>query len=153
MAPITPCLWCDGTALAQATFYTGVFPRSEITGVHRQPDGTVVTVAFTLDGTPFTALDGGPQFRPTEAVSFVIGCAEEDEVDRYWEALVEGGGSHGACGWLKDRWGVSWQVVPDGLGEVLGDPDPERAGRALAAMLAMSKLDLPALRAAADGAS
>lgn len=109
-------------------------------------------MAFELDGQPYLALNGGPQFRFTEAISLVVNCADQDEVDHYWAALVDGG-EPGQCGWLKDRYGLSWQIVPDGIGEVMGevmgDPDPTRAGRAMQAMLGMQKLDIAALRAAA----
>ena len=115
-------------------------------------EGAVLLVQFTLDGRPFTALNGGPRFPFTEAVSLQVDCADQAEVDRYWEALVEGGGEHSMCGWLKDRFGVSWQVVPREMGEILGGPDPAGAARAMAAMLQMQKLDVAALRAAYHGA-
>ena len=157
MPGITPNLWFDSEAEEAAEFYVSVFPRSEITGISYYgdagpgPTGTVLTVAFVLDGQPFTALNGGPAFTFSEAISFVVDCADQDEVDHYWARLSEGG-EESQCGWLKDRFGVSWQVVPAGMGEVMGDPDPERAQRAMKAMLGMKKLDLAALRAAADGA-
>jgi predicted 3-demethylubiquinone-9 3-methyltransferase (glyoxalase superfamily) len=157
MTSITPNLWFDTEALEAAEHYVSVIPGSRITDVSRYgegaplPAGTVLTVAFELDGRPFLALNGGPAFPFTEAVSLVVNCADQAEVDRCWDALVEGG-EPGRCGWLKDRYGLSWQVVPDGMGEVMGDPDPVRAGRAMAAMQGMSKLDITALRAAAAGA-
>lgn len=146
---ITPCLWFDGNGLEAAEFYVSLLPDSHLDGVSPGPDGPVM-ISFTLMGRPFQALNGGPQFSFTEAVSLVVPCDGQAEVDHYWAALAEGG-EEGRCGWLKDRFGLSWQVVPDELGEVLGDPDPERAGRAVEAMMQMSKLDLAAMRAAADG--
>jgi predicted 3-demethylubiquinone-9 3-methyltransferase (glyoxalase superfamily) len=110
-----------------------------------------MTVEFTLDGRPCMALNGGPMYQFTEAVSFSVSCADQAEVDRYWDALVADGGTEGPCGWLKDRFGMSWQVVPTILPQLLSDPDPDRAGRAMKAMLSMHKLDVAALQAAADG--
>ena len=146
---ITPNLWFEAEALPAAELYVSVFPRSEITGVLRPAD-EVVTVGFVLDGQPFTSINGrtGPGF--TDATSLHIRCADQAEVDHYWSCLTDGG-EEGRCGWLKDRYGVSWQVVPDELGELLGDPDPGRAQRATQAMLTMTKLDVVVLRAAADG--
>ena len=151
MPAIVPMLWFDDQAEEAATFYVSLFPNSEVTAVNRTGDGSVLTVDFVLDGRAFTGLDGGPMFRFTEAVSFVVPCVDQAEVDHYWYGLLEGG-EESQCGWLEDRFGVSWQVVPEALGELLGDPDPERAGRAMAAMLSMRKFDVAALRAAADGA-
>ncbi|MDQ1445940.1 MAG: hypothetical protein QOI20_2404 [Acidimicrobiaceae bacterium] len=156
MPRITPNLWFDTQGEEAAEFYVSVFPNSKITNVSYYGDagpreaGTVLTVDFVLDGNEFTAINGGPEFTFDEAVSFLINCADQEEVDYYWEKLTEGG-SEVQCGWLKDRFGVSWQVVPEGMGEIMGDPDPERASRAMKAMLGMKKLDLNALRAAADG--
>ncbi len=156
MPTITPNLWFDTLALQAAEYYVSVFPNSEITSVSRYPDvgpgepGTVLTVDFTLDGQPYTGINGGPQFTFDEAISLLINCADQAEVDYYWDTLTEGG-EESQCGWLKDRYGVSWQVIPGGMGEILGDPDPERGNRAMQAMLGMKKLDLAALRAAADG--
>jgi predicted 3-demethylubiquinone-9 3-methyltransferase (glyoxalase superfamily) len=153
---ITPNLWFDTEAEEAAAFYTSVFPSSRIVNVAHyteagpRPAGTVMTVEFELDGQRFVAINGGPQFTFDEAVSFQITCETQDEVDRYWEALTEGG-EEGPCGWLKDRFGLSWQVVPTGMEELFGDPDPTRATRAMQAMLAMRKLDIAALRRAADG--
>ena len=155
MPTTTPCLWFDGQAEEAATFYTEVFPRSAITRVSRygpdmpMPEGTVLTVEFHLDGQRYTALNAGPQFSFTEAVSFQIACADSGEVDHYWSRLTEGG-EEGPCGWLKDRFGLSWQVVPDGLDELMADPDPGRASRATQAMMSMRKIDIAAMRAAAD---
>ena len=151
MDSIKPCLWFDGAALAAAEFYVSVFPESRITEVSRLADGSVLLVSFELNGRPFQALNGGPQFAFTEAISLSIPCATQDKSDHYWDVLTADG-AESQCGWLKDRYGVSWQVVPDGLGELLGDPDPERAARALQAMLGMKRLDLAAMRAAADAA-
>ncbi len=157
MPAITPSLWFDTEGLDAAEFYVSVFPNSEITDVThhgeagpREP-GTVMLVSFTLDGQPFTAINGGPQFTFDEAISFQISCADQTEVDYYWEKLTDGG-EEGPCGWCKDRYGVSWQVVPSqAMGETLGHPDPERAQRAMQAMFGMKKLDIAALRAAAEG--
>lgn len=156
MTDIVTNLWFDMNGLEAAEFYCGIFPNSEITNtMYSNQAGandrdTPVTVDFTLDGTPFTIINGGPQFPFTEAMSLFVACADQAEVDRYWAALGEGG-EYGQCGWLKDRYGVSWQVVPTPMGELLGDPNPERAERALEAMLRMTKLDLDGMRAAADG--
>lgn len=154
---ITPNLWFDGQAEEAAQFYTSVFDNSRIVSVSRYPEnspgpaGTVMTVEFELDGQRFVGINGGPQFTFDEAVSFEIRCRDQAEVDRYWEALTAGGGEEGPCGWLKDRFGLSWQVVPEGMEELFTDPDPKRAERAMQAMLKMRKLDLAELRRAADG--
>ena len=158
MPRIVPNLWFDTQAEQAAEFYVSVFPNSQITAVSHYgeagpgPEGSVLTVEFSLDGTPFTALNGGPRFTFDEAISFLVECADQDEVDFYWDRLTDGG-EESMCGWLKDRFGVSWQVVPKGMDELFGDPDPERANRAMHAMLQMRKLDLAALHAAADGTS
>ncbi len=151
MTTIAPCLWFDGNGLEAADFYVSLFPDSRIDGVSPGPDGSALMISFTLMGRPFQALNGGPQFAFTEAVSLVVPCDGQSEVDHYWAELSDGG-EEGRCGWLKDRYGLSWQVVPSQLGEILGDPDPGRAGRATEAMLQMGKLDLDAMRAAADSA-
>jgi predicted 3-demethylubiquinone-9 3-methyltransferase (glyoxalase superfamily) len=156
MPSITPYLWFNAHGFEAAEFYASLFPNSEITGVTHygeggpRPTGSVMTVEFTLDGRPYTALNGGPDYTLDEAFSLQVVCADQAEVDRYWEALTAHGGEEGRCGWCKDRFGVSWQVVPDGLAALLGDPDPGRASRAVQAMLTMSKLDLDKMRAAAD---
>ena len=152
MTTITPCLWFDGNGLEAAEFYVSLFPNSRIDDVSPGPDGSPLMISFTLMGRPFQALNGGPHFTFSEAVSLVIPCEGQSDVDHYWAALTEGG-EESMCGWLKDRFGLSWQVVPGELGDILGDADPERAARATAAMLQMRKLDLEALRAAADGAT
>jgi predicted 3-demethylubiquinone-9 3-methyltransferase (glyoxalase superfamily) len=155
MPGITPMLWFDTQAEEAARFYTSLFPNSRITAVSHygeagpRPAGTVLTVAFELDGQPFTALNGGPEFTFSEAISFVIDCKDQDEVDYYWDKLSDGGLEHN-CGWVKDRFGLWWQVVPSELPALIGDPDPARAQRAMQAMLQMYKLDVAALRAAAD---
>ena len=150
MSSITPCLWFDGNGLEAAEFYASLFPDSQVDEVSPGPDGSPLLVNFTLMGRPFQALNGGPQFEFTEAVSLSVPCQSQAEVDRYWAALTDGG-EESMCGWLKDRFGLSWQIVPTELGAILGDPNPERAGRATEAMLQMRKLDIAALQAAADG--
>jgi len=156
MKKIVPCLWFDTEGEAAAQLYTSVFPNSKILDVARygeagpRPAGTVMTVSFELNGQEFLALNGGPEFTFSEAVSFQVMCEDQDEVDHFWAKLGEGG-EHGPCGWLKDRFGLSWQIVPTRLGELLGDPDPERAQRAMAAMLEMGKLEIGELERAADG--
>ena len=158
MPRITPNLWFDTESEEAAAFYTSIFPNSRITTVTRYTEaapreaGMVMTVEFELDGQRFVAINGGPQFSFDEAISFQIDCRDQEEIDRYWERLLEGGGTESQCGWLKDRFGVSWQVVPEGMDQVFADPDPARAQRAMEAMLKMVKLDVAALRAAADGA-
>ena len=153
---IIPNLWFDTQAEEAARFYVSVFENSRIVSITHyteagpRPAGMVMTVEFDLDGQRFVGINGGPEFTFDEAVSFQITCSTQDEVDHYWERLSEGG-KEGPCGWLKDRYGLSWQVVPDGMDEVLNDPDPTRAERAMRAMLQMGKLDIAALRRAADG--
>ena len=158
MRPITPCLWFDGKAEEAARLYTSLFPNSHVDKVHRAPAdfpsgkaGDVLTVDFTLNGTPFIALDGGPEFKFNEAVSFTVECESQAEVDRYWSALLANGGEESVCGWLKDRFGVSWQIVPRQLNELLDGDDREGARRAMEAMLAMVKLDVAQLEAAYKG--
>lgn len=158
MPKITNCLWFDTEAEEAARFYCGIFPNSKITEVSRYPEGLpgdrsgqVLTVAFELDGTPFTGLNGGPDFKFSEAISFQIDCKDQVEVDRYWDALLAGGGQESQCGWLKDRFGLSWQVVPTRLTELISGPDKEKANRVAAAMMQMVKLDIAKLEAAAAG--
>ncbi|MBI3843790.1 MAG: VOC family protein [Planctomycetes bacterium] len=155
---VTPCLWFDGQAEPAARFYVSLLPNSKIDRVNRSPvdtpsgpAGMVLTVEFTLAGNPCIALNGGPQYEFTEAVSFQIVCETQAEVDRLWAALTRDGGEEGQCAWLKDRWGLSWQVVPRRLHELLSDPDRARAQRAANAMLKMKKIDIAALERAADG--
>lgn len=154
MPTITPWLWFDGEGEEAARFYTSVFPNSRILDVTRyrpagpREEGTVLTVGFELDGQRFVALNGGPEFRFSEAVSFMVECRDQEEVDRYWEALSRGG-EEGPCGWLKDRYGLSWQIVPAALRRLLADPDPGRAERVRRAMLAMKRIVVAELERAA----
>ncbi len=149
---ITPFLWFNDNAEEAATFYVSVFPNSKLTDVARMGEGgPALTVVFTLDGEDFVGLNGGPVHAFTEAVSFVIDCETQAEVDRYWETLTADGGQPGDCGWLKDRFGLSWQVVPRRLPELLTDPDPARAQRAMQAMMQMHKIDIAAIEAARKG--
>ena len=156
MPTITPNLWFDDDAVEAAEFYVSLFPNSMVGRTSRYTEagpgdpGTVVTVEFELDGQPFCGINGGPAFTFDEAVSFAIECVDQAELDRYWDALVADGGEESQCGWLKDRFGLSWQVVPAGLDELLADPDPARAARATTAMLGMKRLDIAAIQAAAD---
>jgi predicted 3-demethylubiquinone-9 3-methyltransferase (glyoxalase superfamily) len=153
---ITPNLWFDTEAEEAAAFYTSIFKNSRIVNTTHYTEagprdaGMVMTVEFELDGQRIVAINGGPEFTFSEAISVQINCADQDEVDYYWERLTAGG-EEGPCGWLKDRYGLSWQVVPEGMEELFADPDPTRAERAMRAMLGMRKLDGAALRAAADG--
>lgn len=157
MPTITPNFWFDTRSLEAAEFYVSVFPNSKITNITYYGEagpreaGMVLTVDFELDGQPYTALNGGPEFTFSEALSLLVNCADQAEVDYYWEKLGEGG-EEGPCGWLKDRFGFSWQINPVGFNEILNDPDPARGQRAMQAMFGMKKLDLAALLAAADGA-
>lgn len=156
MQKITPCLWFDTEGEEAATFYTSVFPNSRIVDVARygsagpRAEGTVMTVTFELDGQEFVALNGGPEFTFSEAISFQVDCETQDEVDEFWSTLSEGG-EEGPCGWLKDKFGVSWQIVPTRLTELLGDPDRDKSQRVMRAMLSMKKIEIDALeRAAAE---
>jgi predicted 3-demethylubiquinone-9 3-methyltransferase (glyoxalase superfamily) len=157
MSQIAACLWFDTQALEAAEFYVSLFKNSKLGAVSyygegaQMPKGTVLTAAFELDGRAFTALNGGPMYQFTEAVSFQISCDDQAEVDRYWDALSEGG-KPGPCGWLKDRFGLSWQVAPKVLPQLLsGGGDPARSKRVFGAMMKMGKLDIAALEAAAAG--
>ncbi len=153
---ITPNLWFDTQAEEAADFYISVFKSGRIVSVTHYPEnaprpaGMVMTVEFEVEGQRFVGINGGPEFTFDEAVSFQITCEDQDEIDYYWEKLAEGGG-HGPCGWLKDRFGLSWQVVPKGMDDVFSDPDPAKAARAMQAMLGMSKIDVAALKRAAEG--
>jgi predicted 3-demethylubiquinone-9 3-methyltransferase (glyoxalase superfamily) len=160
--PIIPCLWFDNQAEEAARYYTGIFKKSKIgrisryteagREVHGRPAGSVMTVEFELNGQPFTALNGGPLFKFNEAVSFQIMCETQEEMDHYWNKLTEGGDTQAQqCGWLKDRYGVSWQVVPTVLAELMSDPDKEKAGRVMEALLPMRKLDVAELKRAFKG--
>ena len=154
---IVPNLWFDTEAEEAAEFYCSVFPNSKVIGKTHYTEGApreagmVMTVEWELDGQHFVGINGGDDFSFDEAVSLEIKCADQEEVDYYWEKLTADGGSEGQCGWCKDRFGLSWQVVPTGMEELFADSDPERAERAMLAMLKMSKLDVAALRSAADG--
>jgi len=157
MQKITTFLWFDTQAEAAARFYTSLFDDSRITEITRYgeagpgPVGTVMTVGFELAGQGYTALNGGPHFQFTEAISLSVNCVDQAEVDDLWARLTADGGTEGPCGWLKDKYGLSWQIVPQRLNELMTDPDPERARRATTAMLGMGKLDIQALEKAADG--
>jgi predicted 3-demethylubiquinone-9 3-methyltransferase (glyoxalase superfamily) len=157
---LTPCLWFDQEAEEAARFYVSIFRNSRITKIsyygkegfetHGRPAGSVMTVAFELEGRSFTALNGGPHFKFNPAISFQIPCESQEEIDHYWEKLSAGGQTN-RCGWLSDRFGVSWQIFPAALPEMLSDPDQAKAGRTMRAMLGMTKIDLGQLRAAAAG--
>jgi predicted 3-demethylubiquinone-9 3-methyltransferase (glyoxalase superfamily) len=155
MPRITPNLWFDTQAEEAAEFYVSVFPNSKITFVSHYTEigpreaGTVLTVDFVLDGQEYTAINGGPEFTFDEAISLLINCADQEEIDYYWNALAAGG-QESQCGWLKDRYGLSWQVVPEGFNELMSDPDRARVNRAMTAMFAMRKIDIAAINAAAD---
>jgi predicted 3-demethylubiquinone-9 3-methyltransferase (glyoxalase superfamily) len=157
MPKVTPWLWFDTEGEEAAEFYTSVFPNSKIVEVthygsaNPRQEGTVMTVTFDLDGQRVSALNGGPQYKHSEAFSFMVDCEDQDEVDYYWEKLGEGG-EHGPCGWLKDRFGLSWQIVPRRLPELLGDPDREKAQRVMSAMMQMGKIDVAELERAAAAA-
>ena len=157
MPKIAPCLWFDNQGEEAATFYTSVFPNSRITEVQRYPEtgpggeGSVSTVSFSLDGQDYVALNGGPAFTFSEAISLQVMCETQDEIDRYWNKLSAGGDDKAQqCGWLKDRYGLSWQIVPTALLELTADPDRDRADRTFAAMLQMKKIDIAQLYRAAD---
>jgi len=154
MPKITPCLWFDTEGEEAAELYTSLIPNSRIVEIHRygaggpRPEGTVMTVDFELDGQRLVALNGGPQYTFTEAVSFMVNCETQEEVDRYWDTLCEGG-EPGPCGWLKDRFGLSWQIIPSALPRLLDDPDREKAQRVMQAMLGMGKIEIDGLERAA----
>jgi predicted 3-demethylubiquinone-9 3-methyltransferase (glyoxalase superfamily) len=154
---IVPNLWFDTEAEEAAEFYCSIFPNSKILNVSRYTEagpreaGMVMTVDFELNGNRFTAINGGPEFEFDEAVSFLITCEDQNEIDHYWEKLTAEGGQESMCGWLKDKYGLSWQVVPEGFEEIFSDADPEKAKRTMEALLRMRKLDVAALRAAAKG--
>ena len=158
---ITPFLWFDTQAEEAANFYVSIFKNSRIKGLARydteaaqasgQPKGSVMTVQFELDGQDFVALNGGPAFKFTEAISFVVNCESQDEIDHFWQKLSAGGGQEVECGWLKDRFGLSWQVVPADLEEMIQDKDPEKPKRVMAAIMKMKKLDMAELRKAYEG--
>ncbi|MBZ9645887.1 VOC family protein [Streptomyces sp. PSKA30] len=153
----TTCLWFDDQAEEAAHYYVSIFKNSSVGKVVRYPEGAprsagaVLTVEFTANGHKFLALNGGPEFKFTEAVSFMIFCENQEEIDYYWTKLTENGGEPGPCGWLKDKYGVSWQVIPDSLDDMMSDPDPAKAARATQAMMSMHKLDIAALEKAYAG--
>ena len=156
---LTPCLWFDGTAQEAAEFYAATFPDSHVDTVHRAPGdypsgkaGDVLTVEFTVLGMRFVGLNGGPQFKFDEAVSFMVHTDDQAETDRYWNAIVAGGGSESMCGWCKDRFGLSWQITPRQLLRYMADPDRAKAKRAFDAMMTMRKIDIATIEAAAEGA-
>ncbi len=161
MPQITPCLWFDSEAEEAATFYTLIFPNSRIgtiarygeagQEVHGQTAGRVMIVEFELDGKPFTALNGGPNFKFNEAISLQVFCESQHEIDHYWDALIDTSRGVGQCGWLKDKYGLSWQIVPRMMGELMGDQSTQGGQRAMEAMLKMTKLDIEQLRAAHEG--
>ena len=153
---ITPFLWFDDTDEEAMNYYVSIFKNSKVLSVNRYgdagpgPSGAVMTATFELDGQTFSALNGGPEFGFTEAISFFVDCETQDEVDELWDKLCAGG-QPSQCGWLKDKYGLSWQIIPRALGEMLGDKDPEKAGRAMQAMLRMQKIDVTKLKEALDG--
>lgn len=157
MKPLVPCLWFDTEAEEAMNFYTSVFKNSKKGEVMRwgegghRPAGTVLTASFELNGQEFLALNGGPQFKFTEAVSFQVPCDSQDEVDYYWDKLMKGGGAPSQCGWLKDKFGLSWQVFPTILPKLLSDPDRAKADRVMQAMMQMVKIDVAAIEQAAKG--
>jgi predicted 3-demethylubiquinone-9 3-methyltransferase (glyoxalase superfamily) len=157
MPKITPFLWFDTQAEEAAQFYTSIFRNSKIRSISRYPEGSpgpagsVMTVSFELDGQEFTALNAGPTFKFNESVSFVVHCETQAEVDEYWSKLLEGGGTESQCGWLKDRFGLSWQITPNALMEMIQEQDKEKAKRAMTAMLGMGKIDIAGIKRAYDG--
>ena len=157
MQKITPCLWFDTDGEEAASFYTSVFPNSRILDVARygsagpRPEGTVMTVSFELDGQRFVALNGGSEFTFSEAISFQVDCKNQEEVDMFWSTLSEGG-EQGPCGWLKDKFGMSWQIIPEVLPKLITDPDQEKAQRVMRAMLSMKKIEIDELERAAAAA-
>jgi predicted 3-demethylubiquinone-9 3-methyltransferase (glyoxalase superfamily) len=157
MQKITPFLWFDNQAEEAMNFYTSIFKNSKVRTVSRYgdagpgPKGTVMVAKFELDGQEFMVLNGGPRFKFTQAISFVVNCASQQEVDELWEKLLAGGGAEDACGWLRDKYGLSWQIIPTALGEMMSDPDKQKAGRAMQAMLKMKKIDIAEMRRAFDG--
>ncbi|HXH75596.1 MAG TPA: VOC family protein [Bacteriovoracaceae bacterium] len=158
MKPMSTCLWFDGQAEEAARFYLSVFENGKIgrisyypdegQEIHRQKAGTVMTVEFEVNGQKFLGLNGGPEFKFDEAISFVISCDSQDEIDNYWNKLTQNGGKESLCGWLKDRFGVSWQIVPTVLADMMADPDKEKSGRVMKAFMQMKKFDIKALKAA-----
>ena len=152
MHKISPFLWFDSQAEEAMNFYVSIFKNSKVLNVARGPDGKAFTVSFQLEDQEFMALNAGPQFKFTEAISFFVNCQTQAEVDELWSKLTANGGEESRCGWLKDKYGLSWQIVPTALGEMLADPDPEKAGRVMQAMLQMSKIEIDGLQRAYDQA-
>ncbi|MDO8726676.1 MAG: VOC family protein [Candidatus Methanoperedens sp.] len=161
MQKITPCLWFDNKAEEAANFYTSIFKNSKISNstrygkegyeIHGKKEGTVMTMDFEIEGQKFLALNGGPEFKFNEAISFIVTCKTQKEVDYYWEKLTADGGQESVCGWLKDKYGVSWQIVPEMTDKLVGDPTSEKSQRAMKAMLQMKKIDIEGLKRAYDG--
>ena len=154
MPKIYPFLWFDTQAEEAANFYCSIFRNSKIGKIARYgkggpgPEGSVMTISFTLDGQEFTGLNAGPMFKFTEAISFVVSCKTQEEIDHYWSKLTSGGGQESMCGWLKDKFGLSWQIIPANIGELMSDPDPQKSGRVMQALLQMKKLDIATLEKA-----
>lgn len=154
MQKITPFLWFDDNAEEALNFYTSIFKNSKIVNQRRWgdggpvPKGTLMTATFQLEGQEFMALNAGPMFKFTEAISFFVKCETQEEVDQFWTKLIAGGGQESRCGWLKDKYGLSWQIIPNALGELLGDKDPKKANNVMQAMLKMNKIDIKKLREA-----
>ena len=151
MKKITPFLWFDTQAEEAMNFYVSIFKNSKVLGVTPGPDGGAMSVNFELDGQEFIGLNAGPQFEFNESISFLVDCQTQAEVDELWEKLTADGGEESRCGWLKDKYGLSWQIIPRALGEMLSDPDREKAGRAMQAMLQMNKIDIEEMRRAFEG--
>jgi predicted 3-demethylubiquinone-9 3-methyltransferase (glyoxalase superfamily) len=151
MKKITPFLWFDTQAEEAMNFYVSLFKNSKVLGVSRGPDGKAFTVSFELDGQEFIGLNAGPQFKFNEAVSFFVNCEDQAEVDYFWNALTADGGEESMCGWLKDKFGLSWQIIPKQLGELMGDPDPVKSQRVMNALLEMKKIMVADLQKAYDG--
>jgi predicted 3-demethylubiquinone-9 3-methyltransferase (glyoxalase superfamily) len=151
MNKITPFLWFDTEAEEAMNLYVSIFKNSKVLGVTPGPNGRAMSVNFELEGQEFIGLNAGPEFKFNESISFLVNCNSQEEVDELWEKLTADGGEESRCGWLKDKYGLSWQIIPTALGEMLGDPNPEKAGRAMQAMLQMNKIDIQALQQAYDG--
>ena len=151
MQKITPFLWFDTQAEEAMNFYVSIFKNSKVLSVTPGPNGRAMSVNFELEGQEFIGLNAGPQFKFNESISFFVNCNTQAEVDELWEKLTAGGGEESMCGWLKDKYGLSWQIIPTALSEMLGDPDPEKAGRVMQAMLKMNKIDIQGLKEAYDG--
>ena len=151
MNKITPFLWFDTQAKEAMDLYVSIFPDSKVISAHPMPDGNYMSVEFELEGQRFMGLNAGPEYKFSEAVSFFVSCEDQAEVDKYWNALIADGGEEGRCGWLKDKFGLSWQIIPKALGELMGDPDRDKANRAMQAMMGMNKIVVQELQDAFDG--